>query len=214
MKYITIIDGMDIKRVVRCKDALRDAQLEGNEFWVEGRYPPNEYDFNGEDFTLLSPPEENIFSKPIRVIVFELIKQLAKAGFYLPLHKYFVRSKQDAKNLIDQKASEICDKFVSAGKYTPFEYLYVQQTVQQWIASGSDENNVPLMLQTEIDVRGHSTAAEAAAYIMQQAAIFDTAIATTRDIRQKGAKAVFEASQADFKTVMQTYLDQLENLPS
>jgi phage repressor protein C with HTH and peptisase S24 domain len=178
-----------------------------------GRFEGRFYTFDGTEFTEkdepdYQPPELRGF----REILMLITQQLKDAGYFLPLHKDLIQTKSDAKELIDQAASQACERFVSRGKFTVIEYQFVEQEVKQWRADGSLIENVPEMLQSWFDTGGFSTVEETALNIEQAAINFRTIIQSTRRIRLQAKKSVDDATVEDYKSVAEGYINQLGDI--
>jgi hypothetical protein len=188
-------------------------ELGEGEIAHQGRFEGRFYTFDGSEFTEKNEPD---YQPPelrgYREILILLTQQLKTAGYFLPLHKDLIKTRSDAKELIDQAASEACERFVSRGKFTVIEYQFVEQEVKQWRADGSLSEDVPEMLQSWFDTGGFPTV-EAAALNIEQAAInFRAIIQSTRRIRLQAKKAVDDATLEAYQSVAKTFITQLETI--
>ncbi|MFC4699395.1 hypothetical protein ACFO4O_04380 [Glaciecola siphonariae] len=176
----------------------------------KGYYPNNQYSFDGVDFNEIEHTRPTLSKEP-RDLLVTLVKQLLDAGYSLPLHVDFIRNKKQARDLIDQAAGRARMRFVSQGLLIDQEYLIAEQEAKEWIAAGSDVNNVPETLDSWVAASGMTETA-AASNITSTSAQFRGAIKSIRRIRLTGKKAVTDASLETFKAIAQTYINQLDAL--
>lgn len=213
IKY-TITQGNDILKVIEAgKLSLAELQVQTGQVLHSGNYDPDyyEYDSVNDEFTLrANPREKEITELTDRQIIFILLRELRAQGYSFPSLNRVMRTKQHANEQIDQAASRACERFVSRGKFTVFEYQITQTQVKEWRSAGSPTNDVPEMLQSWLDNSSYTTADQAAVNIEQTAAQFNQIVSTTRRLRLEGKAAVNAASASNFKSVAQTYINQLD----
>lgn len=215
--HYTIVNNLtnEIRSVTYYPKAFGDfTQLVSeDETAIEGNYSPKHFRYTGTDFEPIpdeEKPVETYATRDTHSVLVALIKDLKNSGYALSLHREFVNTKDEAKDLIDQAASRACERFVSQGKFTVFEYQLTQQEVEEWRSAGSPTNDVPEMLQSWLDNSNFATAEEAAANIEQTALQFKSVIQATRRLRLQGKKAIDEA--VDYKSVMDLFISQLDSV--
>lgn len=214
IKY-TITKDSDIVKVIEAgKLELAQLQVQEGQVLHNGGYSPDlyEYDETLNEFTLRAEPRaKEITELTDRQIIFILLRELNKQGFSFPSLNMIVRTKRQAKDLIDLAASRACERLVSQGKFTVFEYQLTQQQVKAWRDAGSDQANAPEMLKSWLDNSVFTTVEGAAVNIEQTATQFNNVIADTRRLRLQGKKAVDDET-GDYKAIMQSFIDQLEKI--
>ena len=225
MKFtITSNLNNDILRVITLDNRLLDAfeadvdtiksdflaaQLQPNETAHSGGFPVSHYTFDGTDFTRkvqrdYVPPS---LRNPSELLVM-LVQQLLDAGLALPLHRDFIRTKAQAKDLIDQAAGRARARNISQGIAIEEEYNQAKRQSAWFIDNPTA--TAPSMVKTWSLVSGR-TDLDAAIHITGTATGWELMLDEIYHIRLTG-KAAVDADLIDFIATAKLYIDQLDAL--
>jgi hypothetical protein len=212
MNSYTIVKDGQIDRVINCKAAYINMQIQVGETCYEGKYPSTDYRFINGIFMLITEDEKQFIPslfKPTQQVLFDLVQQMIDSGLHIPIHTETGATKKIMKQAIDQAAGRTRARFVSPGIMIGEEYE--QALRQAIICANSQGETIPQMMQTWANAL-NTTPLNAAMNILETAAQWEYILNTTYELRLSGKAAVDAASQDDFKTVALIYINQLDQI--
>lgn len=212
---ITITEGNEIKRTLECHpNFAQDQALDGEKAHV-GEYLPelHTYDDSTETFTTIEGAEKPIMALETPQLLNAALVDLKGSDAAMEMFYKDMRTKAEAKNLIDLAGNKHKKKVVSLGHLIISEYEIAARQVKEWRAQGSDPNNAPRSINDEwVTVKG-ITPEEAAQEIEYMESVWEEFQLDIRNLRQIGKILVDRASMDDYKDVARLYISKIEELP-
>lgn len=211
MRY-TITDGDNIVKVIEAgKLDYAELQVQTGQVLHDGGYRPDHYTYSSisDEFTLLADiPEPSLLERSEKEILVQLLRQLRKEGYTLPLH-IGTATRGEAKQLVDQAAGRAKTRFVSFGNLTVEEYRQALKQATEFMVDTTQ--TAPPMIATWAFCLD-TTSQAAAEDILATAGSWEMVLNATYDLRLRAKKAIDEATEETYKSVAQAYIDQLDGI--
>jgi len=188
--------------------SLAESQVLTGHTLHSGHYPPDKYDYDGTDFTLKAEqPVQPFIFQPTRAMLAQMYNEMSLQGFDIPAHVDGIQSKAHARMLIDQAAGRARRRFVSPGLAVNDEYRQVLTQATQFL-SDITQTTPPMIASWAL--ASDRTDIAAAQNIIETSVLWESVLNATYHLRLNGKSAVDDASDADYKSVAQSYIEQLE----
>jgi len=210
MSRYTITSDLDnqIIRTLVCKPEWIELQVKENETCHDGNFPHDEFTYNSVGFERKETlDKKSLIHKSSKELSMNIMKELKHAGIALPMHDESMRSKMQAKRLIDQAAGRARCRFASPGNMIEEEYNQAKRFSIAFLLD--DTQSVPPMVQSWATA-SNRTPVEAAQNIVNTGLVWEQILNVTYDLRIRGKSAVDSATVETFVSVAENYINQLD----
>jgi hypothetical protein len=172
--------------------------------------PANKYTYDGDQFIQIEGHSDQIINISDRQLLIEVIRQLRTSGLWISMHAS-VQDKLHAYQLVNVAASAALERYVSAGKFTPIEYLMVETDILRYRENGSEETEAPETLLSHFDTSDFETIEDAALDIERAVILNRRLIEVTRRTRLTANQAI-KAASGDLNSIVEPFIRQLSSI--